>query len=436
MARIPDDELERLKREVSIADLLRARGVELKRVGKDLRGRCPLHGPDETPSLFVDTHRNLFICHGCGAKGSVIDLVMRLEGVSFRHAVEILLADYPSVSSRPAGRPPPKRSTVQKLPALVTDEAGDGELRTRVALYYHETLKKHPEPVEYLDGRGLNPESVVDRFKLGYSNRTLGYYIPQSQRKNGKALRTRLQELGIIKSSGHELLRGSLTIPVFDEHGHVVQIYGRKIGRGLRPGVPQHLYLPGRLRGVWNRSALAESKEIVLCEALIDALTFYSAGYTNVTATWGKNGFTEELLEAFKAYATERVLIAFDRDDESEPAAIELAKRLGVEGISCFRVRFPRGMDANDYALRVTPPAQSLGVLLRSAEHVAGPLTTLVPAPAPAPETAADAPEATTPTDAAPETAQASEHAERSEAPPAAEPASPSAAQSSPPPPG
>ena len=40
----------------------------------------------------------------------------------------------------------------------------------------------------------------------------------------------------------------------------------------LRPGTPMHLYLPGPHRGVWNEVALEASKEIILCESLIDAL--------------------------------------------------------------------------------------------------------------------------------------------------------------------
>jgi hypothetical protein len=36
-------------------------------------------------------------------------------------------------------------------------------------------------------------------------------------------------------------------------------------------------------------------------------------------------------------------------------------------GIECFRVQFPKGMDANEYALKVTPAARSLGVLLNKA---------------------------------------------------------------------
>ena len=37
-------------------------------------------------------------------------------------------------------------------------------------------------------------------------------------------------------------------------------------------------------------------------------------------------------------------------------------------GIECYRVRFPVGMDANEYALKVTPANKSLGVLLNAAQ--------------------------------------------------------------------
>jgi len=52
-------------------------------------------------------------------------------------------------------------------------------------------------------------------------------------------------------------------------------------------------------------------------------------------------------------------------------------------------VLFPKSMDANAYALKVTPASQSLAVLLRSAGHMAGPLSTACSAP---PEPFADSP--------------------------------------------
>ena len=41
---------------------------------------------------------------------------------------------------------------------------------------------------------------------------------------------------------------------------------------------------------------LAGQAEVIVCEALIDALTFWTAGYRNVTSCYGVNGLTEELL--------------------------------------------------------------------------------------------------------------------------------------------
>ena len=69
-------------------------------------------------------------------------------------------------------------------------------------------------------------------------------------------MRGRLQKLGIYRESGHEHFNGSVVIPIFDLSGQVVQMYGRKITPNLRPGTPDHLYLPGPHRGVWNEAAL------------------------------------------------------------------------------------------------------------------------------------------------------------------------------------
>jgi hypothetical protein len=43
MARIPDEELERLKREVSLVRLIEGQGHTLNSQGKDLACRCPWH---------------------------------------------------------------------------------------------------------------------------------------------------------------------------------------------------------------------------------------------------------------------------------------------------------------------------------------------------------------------------------------------------------
>lgn len=370
MARVPQEEIDRVKHEVPLADLVRARGVELRAHGANLLGLCPFHD-DHDPSLVVTPAKNLWHCMGkCQAGGDVFAWIQKTEGVSFRHAYELLSTRF-FVSAASDAPVPKKRSDVPKLGSPFTLEMDDDELRLAYVDYCHEEFKRSPEASRYLERRGLTNGELVTRFRIGFANRTLGLRLPAMSRKEGQAIRSRLQQIGILRASGHEHFVGCVLVPIFDEEGRVSEIYGRKIsGNRLHKDLAQHLYLPGPHRGIWNAEALAESKEIILCEALIDAMTFWCAGFRNVTASYGVEGFTRDHLTALKRHGTRRVLVAYDRDDAGDSAATKLAEKLLAEGIGVSRVQFPRGMDANEYALKVAPPEKSLGLAIRSAEWV------------------------------------------------------------------
>ena len=370
MPRIPETDIERLKAEVSVERLVEASGIDLKRGGKDMLGRCPFH-EDDTASLVVTPGKNLWHCFGCGVGGGPIDWVMKRRGVSFRHAVELLREGVIPLAADAGVLNNPRLRALR--PPLAFD-ADDQALLNQTVTYYHERLLATAEAQTYLAARGLAHAELVAHFKLGVADRTLGLRLPEKTRKAGADIRARLQKIGLYRDSGHEHFNGSLVVPVFDEAGKVVEVYGRKLLDNLRAGTPKHLYLPAReangqrqARGVFNIAALATSKEIILCEALLDALTFWCAGLRNVTAAYGIEGFTDEHVQAFKRHGTERVLIAYDRDDAGERGAAKVAEVLTAAGIECFRVQFPKGMDANEYALKVQPAAKSLGLLIRKA---------------------------------------------------------------------
>jgi DNA primase len=374
LARVPEAELERLKAEVSLERLAEAGGIELRRHGDSLLGLCPFH-EDHEPSLVISPTKNLWHCLGaCQAGGSVVDWVMRAQGVSFRHAVEILRADPPFAAS--AGVRTARRSTVPSLPSPVVADVDDAELLEQVVGYYHRTLLDAPEARGYLASRGLDDAELVDRFRLGFANRTLGLRLPEKSRVQGRELRSRLQRLGVLRESGHEHFNGSLVVPISDEGGRVSELYGRKITPGLRPGTPLHLYLPGPHRGVWNLAGLgAEGAEdqdlgdgVILCEALIDAMTFWVAGLRRVTASYGIEGFMEDHLRALTACGAQRVYLAYDRDPAGERAAVQLVPRLVAAGFDVFRVQFPPGQDANAFACEdvATAPERLREVLRRA----------------------------------------------------------------------
>ncbi len=368
MARVSEEEIRALKREISVERLAQARGVTLKKHGSDLIGLCPFHD-DREPSLVITPERNLWHCLGaCQAGGTVIDWVMKAEGVSFRHAVEVLRKDHPSLAAEPSKRRPAKRTLLPKLPAVVDTTASDAELMAEVVAYYQQTLQESPEALAYLEKRGLRNDEAIEHFRLGFANRTLSYRLPSRNQRTGAELRAALERIGIFRQSGHEHLNGSLVIPIFDASDRAVGMYGRKITSSLRKGTPRHLYLPGPHRGVWNLSGIEGAREVILCESLIDALTFWCAGFRNVTTAYGVEGFTEEIRVALAAQGVERVLIAYDRDDAGDRAADRLARELAELEVGSARVLFPKGMDANSYALKVTPASQSLGLALRQAQ--------------------------------------------------------------------
>src|ERR1700688_2570657 len=181
------------------------------------------------PSLSIDPVKNEWHCFGCDRKGDVIEWVRCAEGVSFTHALELLQRDYLPTATTSAS-PPPKNSTVPKLPPLFEPTVDDQKLLGIVVDYYHRMLKQSPAAQQYLVQRGLQSAEMVEHFKLGFSNRSLNYHLQDKNRAEGLRQRGRLAELGILREkSGHEHFVGSLVIPILNLNGDVVQMYGRKI---------------------------------------------------------------------------------------------------------------------------------------------------------------------------------------------------------------
>jgi DNA primase catalytic core len=361
MARIPDEVLAQVKR-IDLKALVESSGVTLRRRGKEWVGLCPLH-EEETPSLCVNPEKGSWHCFGCDKGGSVIDFAMAREGVGFRRAVERLVAEHlPGVELEPA----------PSGPCPISPDVDAAERLGQVSAFYEEAL--HGDDArgrEYLESRGILDEELARRFRLGFANRTLGPLLLPKATAEGARLREALQEIGILRESGHEHLNGRVTVLLSDLEGQPVQMYGRSVTPNLRAGTPKHLYLAGtRSSCVFNLAAVREHRELVLCEAIFDALTFLRHGFANVTTGFGKNGATPALMEAMERFGTKRVLIAYDHDQPGDEAARTLAERLLAVGIEPYRVLFPRGMDANEYARKVTPAAKSLELVLRKAERM------------------------------------------------------------------
>ena len=247
-------------------------------------------------------------------------------------------------------------------PLFLDPAADDQKLLAQVVTFYHDTLKGSSAALDYLRSRGISNGQAVERFRIGYADRTLGKALPSKEVKAGRLIRGRLEQLGVFRArSGHEHFNGCVVFPVLaaDGTGQIADIYGKKLlGTHLRKGTILDLHLNDERRGVWNVEALAATDEVVLCVSLLDALTFWNHGYRNVTCTFGADALTDDHLTSFQEFGIRRVLTLSE----------SVAPRLLAAGLDCYQVGLPPCLDINSYALQVADPADALGGLLRRAE--------------------------------------------------------------------
>ena len=125
----------------------------------------------------------------------------------------------------------PNDTTSSEQPLTLDRIPDDAALLEQVLQHYQAALKDSSESIAYLQKRGLDDPLLIEHFRLGLANRTLGYRLPQANRRAGAELRGRLQQLGVLRESGHEHLWGSLVIPVLGADGAILQMYGRRSPR-------------------------------------------------------------------------------------------------------------------------------------------------------------------------------------------------------------
>ncbi|MGQ2872170.1 CHC2 zinc finger domain-containing protein, partial [Leptospira santarosai] len=312
---IPKEEITRLKTETDLIALVRSYGIELRKHGLNWVGRCPFH-EDKTPSFIVTPTKHLWHCMGaCKAGGSAIDFVMKKEGLGFQEAVELLLENLTkSTGSGNKKRPTPlalSKELGRKIPT--TERAGEEErnLIFKSLEYYRTTLQESRIALSYLNTRKVGSAESIEKYQLGYCDGRMGRTLPVRQSGIGVRVRDVLKDFGILSENGQEYFRGRIVIPIFTKDKELCGMYGRRIIPS-KSGSPDHLYLPGKHLGIWNEEDAFEKKELILCESILDALTFWEHGIRNVTCSYGVEGFTEVIQERILEKQIKRIYIAYD----------------------------------------------------------------------------------------------------------------------------
>ncbi|MBY0563525.1 MAG: DNA primase [Hyphomonadaceae bacterium] len=327
---------------------------------------CPFH-QEKSASFHVLDNKGIFNCFGCGEKGDIFTLAMKLEGVSFPEAVE-RIAEIAAVP----------------LPREEQEDRGETDRRKRLiaivartaALYAHALRSSGgADARKYLQGRGLGPD-VWERFGIGLAPDDWTWAIDKL-----KAEGFGLEEIvaaGIAREGEDgkraiDTFRGRITFEITDTSGKIIGFGGRALAKDAKAkyiNSPETaLYSKSRVlyRLKQARELLAKTKAggLVVGEGYLDVIAFERAGIAAV-APCG-TALTEEQLQLLWRAGGDPVL-CFDGDAAGQRAA-DRALDLALPQVGPGRtVRFahaPAGEDPDDIYRRAG--AEALAALVAAA---------------------------------------------------------------------
>ena len=95
------DEVQEIKQKLDIADVIGSY-IQLKPAGRNLKALSPFHA-EKTPSFMVSPEKGIWHDFSTDEGGDIFTFVMRMEGISFPEALEIL-AKRAGVQLKPRGQ--------------------------------------------------------------------------------------------------------------------------------------------------------------------------------------------------------------------------------------------------------------------------------------------------------------------------------------------
>jgi DNA primase len=307
-------DVETLKGRLPLLEYLRRQNWAGRRAGRfEYVGLCPLH-EESRPSFYVNTHKDVFYCHGCGQGGDLIRFVQLSRHASFRQSIAY-------------------------LDAPIHREADWTALLQQAAVFYQQQLDHYPEALEYLHQRGLHDPSLIRELRIGYAP---GGVLRHHFTTQGYSFSV-LREVGLINAQGTDAFYQRIVFPLCQGE-HIVNLYGRSIGAAFA-----HRFLPGSKGGLYAWEKVRRCSELILVEGLFDYAALRQAGFFNVTCSLGTHLNADQFHQL--SDGPRIVYIAFDDDanQSGRQAAEQLARRLAAHGISTRRVLLPEGQDPNSF---------------------------------------------------------------------------------------
>ena len=321
--RFSDTFLRQVRDRVSIADYagkkLSWNARKTRAAAGDYWACCPFH-QEKSASFHVLDQKGIFNCFGCGEKGDVFTLAMKLEGLNFPEAVariaELAGMELPQDDFADRGEDARRKRLIQ--------------LAARTARLYGEALagREGKEARDYLKSRGFDSE-LCNRFGIGYAPG--GYTWTIDKLKADGFTLEEMVAAGIARDGEEgrrsiDTFRDRVTFEIADASGKVIAFGGRALKKDEKAkyiNSPEcALFSKGRtlyrLKQAREIASKNKAPGLIVAEGYLDVIAFERAGIGAV-APMG-TALTEDQLQLVWRSGGEPTL-CFDGDEAGKRAA-------------------------------------------------------------------------------------------------------------------
>lgn len=344
MARYSDEIIDDVRQSNDIVDSI-SQYVRLKRSGRNYFGLCPFHN-EKSPSFSVSPDKQIFHCFGCGVGGNVISFIMKIEGISFVEAVQMLA----------------ERANIA-LPTLQNNvDTAKEELKAKVygvnefaAQFYHQNLYKPEAKIaqEYVKKRKLT-QSTLEAFQIGFSGRFDELF--KNLKKQGFGEKEILESGLVNKNDKGQYIdryRNRLMFPICDVRGRVIAFGGRVLDDSKPKYInsPENIvYSKGRHLYGLNVAKKGDLKKILIVEGYMDVISLHQRGITNVVASLG-TAMTQQQGFLLRKHA-EQIILSFDSDEAGLTAKMRALEILQTMGCDLRILQMEGAKDPDEYVIK------------------------------------------------------------------------------------
>lgn len=328
-----------IKSRLSVEDVV-SEYVQLKRAGRNFKGLSPWTN-EKTPSFMVSPEKQIWHDFSSGHGGDIFSFIMEMEGLDFKDALERL--------ARKAGLEPEDYSA--------TKASSNANLKKRLyeaneaaAKFYQTQFSKNQLALKYvLRKREFTKETAL-KFRLGYAPRASNSLVDYLRKQNFSD--NEIQKAG-LSSSGRDMFRGRIIIPLQDPEGRVIGFTARLL-EDIKDA-PKYINTPQTLiydkgRHVFGlhlaKEAIRKQKYAVVVEGNLDVIASHQAGVTQTVATAG-TAITANHLKTVGRFTSD-VRLCFDQDRAGLVAAERAIPLASQANINLYMINIPKDQDPDD----------------------------------------------------------------------------------------